>query len=381
LKILFGVSSVGLGHVRRSLEVAHRLRKLGNYEIDWVSSEPAATFLEKRGESVLPICSKLKTLSVAMEGRVIRGRLDDISRVARTSSRLGEKNYFALKPFLSGYQAMVQDEFVETMFSFMWDKRPPLPAKRVAITDYFQFETRSRSPISKIVTWYANKMLARAYVNSGLRIFVDDATVIPKKIPKFEIVGPILEEVRGESREGLKKKLFPSGIGQLVVVSIGGTSIGKYLLDFIVSNKKSILEALGECTLVFLLGPRLDRRQFPEDSQNLIFVSFTTDSPAYFKAADCVVAQAGASTLNEVASIGTPCVAIPIKNHWEQEATAKKFSEKYGFKIVKYDELSTESLVTAIKRAMNSKYEPLQSAGAEKAAKLISNFLKNGEQV
>ena len=140
MKILFGVSSVGLGHVRRSLEVANRLRQLGGYEIEWVSSEPTISFLSKRGESVLPICSKLKSLSAAMESLVSYGRLDDISRVARLSSALGKENYHVLKPFLGNYDALVQDEFVETMFSFMWDKRPPLPTKRVVMTDYFQFE-------------------------------------------------------------------------------------------------------------------------------------------------------------------------------------------------------------------------------------------------
>ncbi|MGA2874061.1 MAG: glycosyltransferase [Nitrososphaerales archaeon] len=378
MKILFGVSSVGLGDVRRSLEVANRLRRLGDYEIEWASSEPTISFLLNKEERVLPICSKLKSLSEAMESRVSHGRLDDISRVARSSSALGKENYQFLKPHLGNYDALVQDEFVETMFSFMWDKWPPLPKKRVVITDYFQFETGSRNPFSRIVTWYANRMLVKAYNNSQLRIFADSVDFIPKKIPKFEIVGPILEQTPPESREELGRKLFPGKSGIVIVVSVGGTSVGKYLLDFFVSNQKSFLAAL-DSTLVLLLGPRIDRSQYQQDSENLVLVPFTPDALAYFKAADCVVAQAGGSTLNEIASMGTPCVTIPIKNHWEQEASAKTFSEKCGFKIVQFDEVSTESLVTAINSAINSKYEPMRSNGAEVAATLISNYLKSGE--
>jgi UDP-N-acetylglucosamine--N-acetylmuramyl-(pentapeptide) pyrophosphoryl-undecaprenol N-acetylglucosamine transferase len=379
LKILFGVSSVGLGHVRRSLEVANRLRRLGDYEIEWVSSEPTISFLLNKEECVLPICSKLKSLSAAMESRVSHGRLDDISRVARLSSALGRENYYSLKPTLANYDALVQDEFVETMFSFMWDKRPPLPKKRVVITDYFQFETGSHNPFSRIITWYANRMLVKAYNNSQLRIFADSVGFIPKKIPKFEIVGPILEQTPPESREELRRKLFPGKSGIVIVVSVGGTSAGKYLLDFFVSNQKSFREAL-DSTLVLLLGPRIDRSQYSQDSENLVFIPFTPEAPDYFKAADCVVAQAGGSTLNEIASIGTPCVTIPIKNHWEQETCAKKFSEKCGFKIVQSDELNIESLVTAIRSAINSKYEPMFSNGADQAAALISNHLKSGEE-
>ena len=375
MKILFGVSSVGLGHVRRSLEIANRLRKLGDYEIEWATAEPTISFLLKRGESVLPICSKLKSLSAAMESRISHGRLDDISKVARLSSGLGKENYHHLKPFLGNYDALVQDEFAETMFSFMWDKSPPLPTKRVVITDYFQFGSSSRNPFSRIVTWYTNRMLVKAYCNSQLRIFADDASFIPKKVPKFEIVGPVLEQIPAESREELRRRLFPEKRGAVIVVSVGGTSVGKSLLDFLVSNQKQIRESL-DSTLVLLLGPRIDREKFPRDSENLVFVPFTPEAPAYFKAADCVVAQAGGSTLNEVASVGTPCVAIPVKNHWEQEASAKKFSERYGFRILKYDKLGVESLISAINSAMNSKYEPMRSNGAERAAMLISQLFE-----
>jgi UDP-N-acetylglucosamine--N-acetylmuramyl-(pentapeptide) pyrophosphoryl-undecaprenol N-acetylglucosamine transferase len=378
LKILFGVSSVGLGHVRRSVEIANRLQRSGDHEIEWVTAEPVVSFLVKRGESVLPICSKLKSLSEAMESRISNGKLHDISAVARSSSLLGRQNYHLLKPFVGNYDALVQDEFVETMFSFMWDNNPLLPAKRVIITDYFQLETSSRNPFGRIVTWYANRMLLKAYNNSQLRIFADNAGYAPRNFPKFEIVGPILGQATTESREALRLRLFPGRNGIVIVVSVGGTSAGKYLLDFFVSNRK-LIKAVLDCAIVILLGPRIDRGEFPRDSENLVFVPFTPDAPSYFRAADCVVAQAGSSTLNEIASIGTPCVAIPIKNHWEQEASAKKFSEEYGFKVVNYDNLAAESLVSAIKGALNSKYEPMRSDGAEKAAKLISNFLGIGE--
>lgn len=380
MKILFGISSVGLGHARRSLAVANSLRKTGEYEIDWISSEPTITFLRMKGEKVLPISAELKSMSPAMEGRVKHGRLDDISLVARYSSGIGKENYLTLKKYLGGYDAIIQDEFAETMFSFVWDKNPPLPAKRVLITDYFQFETRSRNPFNRVVTWYANRLLVKAFDNSELRIFADDVKSVPKKVPKFDIVGPILEEPPVETREELREKLFGVGSRIFIVVSVGGTSAGKYLIDFIVSKLESIRETLKDAKFVLLLGPRIDRSSYPEDSPNLVFVPFTVDAPAYFKAADCVVTQAGASTLNEVASVGTPCVTIPISNHWEQEASAKKFSQKFGFQVIQYDELSTESFVSAVKNAMSSRYEPMRSDGGIRTAELISNYLKIGER-
>ena len=87
MRILYGVSSVGLGHARRSLAIVDCLRKSGDdIEIDWISSQPVISFLEQKAERVLPVSKELKSLSSVMEERVSAGHLDDMSRVARASS-------------------------------------------------------------------------------------------------------------------------------------------------------------------------------------------------------------------------------------------------------------------------------------------------------
>ncbi len=73
-----------------------------------------------------------------MEKSVTNGRLDDMSTVARNSSSLARRNYAELKNCLSDFDLLIQDEFVETLFCFMWDKHPTLPPLRVTITDYLE---------------------------------------------------------------------------------------------------------------------------------------------------------------------------------------------------------------------------------------------------
>jgi predicted glycosyltransferase len=377
LEILYGVSSVGLGHSRRSLKVARELKKLGNYKISWISAEPSIKFFQESHENVLSICSELKSLSTAMENRIRRGRLEDISRVARTSSGLGRENYSMIRPKLGGFDALIQDEFVETMFAFMWEKSPPLPKKNVIITDYYLLKTSSRNPLNRIVTWYANRMLAKAYRRSGLRIFADETQEPSNEHFNFEIVGPIIGDLPVQTREQLREKLMGNQDGLVIVVSIGGTSAGTSLLDFMKANQDSLQRILGPVVLVFLLGPRVDRRLYPPDSSRMKFVTFTTDSLSHFKAADCVVTQAGASTLNEVAALGTPCVAVPIANHWEQEDNASRFSKKCGFQVVQYSSLTPAVMAQAITKALESRYRPLNSNGGRRAAELIHNYLTN----
>ena len=377
MRVLFGVSSVGLGHVRRSIAIAKGLRDLGNFEIEWVSSEPGISLISGCGERVIPVSKELTSLSRAMEEGVMNGRLDDMSKVARKSSNIAKQNYSILKKHLVEYDVIVQDEFAETMFSFMWDKKPVLPSRKAIVTDYYRFKTFSRNPIDKVVMWYANRMLARVYRNSSVRIFADDLDSIPERLrssaqDEFEIVGPIVGEAPKESRANLRKKLFPYLKGdKILLITVGGTATGKALLDFVVSNSNEITNTLG-MSIVLLLGSRVERSIYPEDSEILSFVPFTPNTLEFFKAADCVVTQAGASTLNEVASIGTPCVSVPISNHWEQEANAQRYRKKFGFGIVNYSSLDFVSFTRAVQKSMKSEYEPADfRKGVERSARLI----------
>jgi uncharacterized protein (TIGR00661 family) len=383
IKALYCVSSIGLGHARRSVAIAQKLRTLDpntQFDFDWLAAEPARSFLIANGEKVLSISSELESLSANIEFGSKDGKIRDMSGVARSSARAAKKNYMLVKSIPGDFDLLIQDEFVETLFSFLWEKEPVLPKKRVVITDYIKLETRSLNPLNSLGTAYANRMLKRAYLNQRLRIFAEDKDTLPASsrtrkwvLENFELVGPVVENLPTESKEVLKKRLFKSAPDvNYVVVTIGGTAIGKKLADVLVREASRMSEKLDEY-LVLLLGPRVDPKTIGESRSNrLAVVPFTNDALGYFKAADCVVAQAGASTLNELASLGVPCVVVPVENHFEQERNAKRFSEKYNFKILKYRDITGPSLVSAITEAENATYSPMApTKAALRAAGLI----------
>jgi UDP:flavonoid glycosyltransferase YjiC (YdhE family) len=388
MRILYGVSSVGLGHARRSLTLANCLRKArSDLEIDWITAEPVIPFLEQSGEKVLPISRKLRSLSPVMEDGVHEGRLNDMARVARASSSVAKENYFLLKDQLVNYPVIIQDEFSESLFSFMWDSHTALPSRRVVITDYVQFQSRAGfNPISKLTIWYANRMLANAFDKSSLRILADDLESIPsalrgKVTASFAIVGPILQKPPVESKTELKKNVVKNFWSssevskKLVVVSIGGTSVGKYLIDFLYKNSEEITSNL-DCLILVLLGPRIDPANYETISKGAFrLVPFMTNTLELFKAADCVLTQAGASTLNEVASVSTPCVIFPIENHFEQEANAARFSKKYGFVVLKYSELTPKTLVDSVKQSLQTAIKQEHFDGAEMATDQILRLI------
>jgi UDP-N-acetylglucosamine:LPS N-acetylglucosamine transferase len=218
---------------------------------------------------------------------------------------------------------LIQDEYWDTLFSSLWDPNTRESENSVIITDFVKLETPSLNPINRLVLGYANRMLKGAFLKQKLRIFADDETSLPQNNrvrswvgEKFVMIGPIVEELPCESKDELRKELFTKKDNQkFVVFSLGGTSIARPLVDFLVQSAGWLSEKLG-VQLVLLSGPRIDVASIRWDKNKaLTVIPFTLDAMKYFKASVCVVTQAGASTLNEVASIGIPCVSIPIKGH------------------------------------------------------------------
>jgi UDP-N-acetylglucosamine:LPS N-acetylglucosamine transferase len=239
------------------------------------------------------------------------------------------------------------------------------------------------NPASRIVTWYANRMLAKAYRSANLRIFADDPDSAPlrsrNKLQDFLVSGPILPPSPVEDKQELKKQItrknFPDSTDneKLVVVSVGGTSAGKYLVDYFIAHREALAKEL-HCLFLLLPGPRIEDSTYrTNQGKSLRILPFATDTLSIYKAADCVVCQSGASTLNEVASVGTPCVTVPISNHFEQEANAKRFEEKYGFLQLSQEHLSVPNLVNSVNDAVNQHRKPEIdfSTNAEKAANAI----------
>ncbi len=379
---------MGLGHVRRSLAIAKKLRSFRSnirYLIDFVAAEPALTFLKQSGENVLPISSSLESLSSLMEKDSKAGRIADMSKIAGESQEVAKRNYAMLKSVLPNYDLLIQDEFVETMFSFMWEKFPVLPQKRVVITDYVRLENESANPLSKLKLSYANRMLKRAYMNQQLRIFLDTPDALPRSTDvrkwiagNFHVLGPVVENnVPSETREELIQKFFGRTEARFLVFNLGGTALGKPLAQFVIKNADVLSEKL-DSYLVVLLGSRIKPEELREvKSTRISLIPFTFEVSKYFKIADCVVSQAGASSLYEIASLGVPCVVMPVTNHFEQRQNAERFAARFGFQILGYDELSLATLQKAVVNAIGQKsYDAVRpTAAAQSAASLIHNFV------
>lgn len=220
----------------------------------------------------------------------------------------------------------------------------------VLITDILQ--TRFTKGIGSLIE---KKM------NQSMKDIIEKCTVVI--IPEFgqdqdniRRVGPIVRTTES-TREDLRKKF--SFNKKTIIVSVGGTDVGEFLI------KKTIevfSKLKGDLELVVVSGPSLKL----VNEQNIRNLGFVKDLHELVYAADLVISLAGKSTIDESRAYGTPGIFIPIKNHFEQEDNASR--EGYSYQ----DIFRLESLIS---KKLESKREPIRADGAEKAYKVIRQFL------
>lgn len=185
-----------------------------------------------------------------------------------------------------------------------------------------------------------------------------DLVILPENGPNegnIIRVGPIVRKT-SYSREELRKKF--SFNRKTILVSIGGTSSGQFLIERVMGVfKKLQLDA----DMFIVSGPSL--KISDKQIRNLGFVNNLHE---IIYASDLVISLAGKSTIDEAKYFGTPGIFIPIKGHFEQEENAKQV----GFSFEDLDHL--ESLIPS---KLNEKRDPQLFNGAQKTADLIKTLL------
>ncbi|MDE1872358.1 MAG: UDP-glucuronosyltransferase [Thaumarchaeota archaeon] len=221
--------------------------------------------------------------------------------------------------------------------------------KTILVTDIL--ETKFAKGAGSIIEKKMNQAMKNIIEKCDLVIMPEDG----QNYNNIVKVGPIVRDTL-ESREQLRKKY--SFDRKTIVVSIGGTDLGKFLIEKTVEAfEKSALDA----ELVIVSGPSLEMKQLSH--RNL---GFASNLHEIIFASDLVISLAGKSTIDESRHYGTPGIFIPIKGHFEQEENARDVGYTYD-DIFRLEKLIPEK--------MNEKRSPLHFQGSKVAADLIRKFL------
>ena len=104
----------------------------------------------------------------------------------------------------------------------------------------------------------------------------------------------------------------------------------------------------------------------PENADGIVMREYIYNMPTVMAAADIMISRAGASSCNEIAASGTPCILIPSPNVTDnhQEKNARALAESGGAVLVLEKECTAELLMEKIRMLLQDRqaYERMRTA-------------------
>lgn len=332
----FFSSPIGLGHVTRDIAIAENLADIS---LKFVTGSSAALFLQRIGFDVQNMYKPPKFM-------VKDGHLENQARWLWNYYRYYKECKAISKKIIhtDDPKLVVSDE---DFASLAVAQEMGIPT--VLITDVLETHF-TKGMIS----------LAEKKMNKSMRDIIKkcNAVIIPEEGQNCENinrVGPIVRSVN-LTRDKIRKKF--SFDRKTILVSVGGTDAGKFLIEKIL---EIVPKTRQHADTVIVSGPSLKAHDgqirdlgFVDNLHELIF------------AADLIVSLAGKSTIDEARAYGTPGIFIPPRGHFEQEDNARAEGFCFG-DINRLDDLILEKLGQGRKHVTTS--------GATTASNIIQGLL------
>ena len=396
-RILYVSGSIGLGHVTRDLAIAGQLRsQCPEVELSWLASHPATLLLNEAGEKLLPEADIYANDSIPAENAA-KGFGMNVLKYASNTRREWAHNVKIFKQITSKEQfdVVIGDETYEIGIGLAM-KLVRLEAPFVMIYDFLGLDSVTKNPIEKLGVYTWNRIWAKTdrkllYDQKNLALFAGELEDIPDKglgflLPDrrdharkcYKFTGYILPFDPAEYTDKAKVRgKLGYGREPLVVCSIGGTAIGKELLELCGKAYPIIKRKVPDLRMVLICGPRLavESLDVPEAVEISGYV------PALYEhlaASDLAIVQGGGTTTLELTALRRPFLYFPLAYHCEQQihVAERLVRHQAGVKMVYSQttpEILAEKVITNLGKEVD--YPPIPVNGAQKAAQLISQLL------
>lgn len=333
IKLDFFASPIGLGHVTRDAAIAENLKDI---PMRFVTGSNAARFLKNAGFETE---NRYNPVQFEVNNGILKNQtkwLWNYYQYYKSCKIIAKEIIQKDKPDL-----VVSDEDFASLAVAQ-----EMNIRTILITDIL--ETHFTKGIASVIEKKMNKAMKKIIKQC-------DAVIMPETGNDYENIkkiGPIVRQT-SMSREDLRKKY--SFNKKTILVSIGGTDAGEFLIEKILNIPK-----VPDTEIVLVSGPSLNRK-YDKD------MKFVNNLHELILASDVLISLAGKSTIDEAKAYGTPSIFIPIKGHFEQEDNASEM----GFV---FDDI--DRLPELISEKLNQKRDPIILGNAsEIAAKIIRKSL------
>jgi predicted glycosyltransferase len=396
-RALYISSPIGLGHVLRDLAIARSLREqVPDLQIEWLAQDPVTQMLEATGEIIHPASAEMASESAHWESEATGHDLHAFNAFRRMDE-IFCANYMLFDDVVreTPYDVWIGDESWE-IDHFLHENPERKIAPYVFTTDVVGFlpvEDDARE--IEVTADYNAEMIEHRERYPSVRdvsLYIGAIGELPD-----ESFGPGLPQIREWTSKwfdtvpyivpfdprpyrdpaALRQRLGYDEEGPLLAAAVGGTAVGRPLLELIAEGFGYLRKDIPEARMTMVTGPRIDPRELP-DIEGLDKTGFLPDAFAHLAAADAAVVQGGLSTTMELVAAGRPFVYFPIARHWEQQHFVAHRLRYYRAGIpLDYQTTNPRRLAAAMRTALRRRprYRPIPSGGAVQAATRIATLL------
>jgi UDP:flavonoid glycosyltransferase YjiC (YdhE family) len=395
-RVLYVSGSLGLGHITRDLVIAREFRALrSEVELDWIAAHPATLLIEQAGERLHPEAPNYANDNEPAEKVSKDGQLNLLKYLMK-ASREWQNNVDVVSRITADreYDLVIGDETYELYVGFQ--KKPELKRSPfVMIYDFVGLDTMTRSPIEWLGIYMWNRVWSEDFRKgrepvSDRAIFIGEEEDVPDRpfgplLPgrrewaqaRLDFVGYVLpfDPSAFQDRRTLRMRLGYSE-EPLIVCAIGGTSVGKELLNLCGRAFPVLKSSMPELRMLLVCGPRLEAGSL-EVPEGLEIREYIPDLYQHFAACDLAIVQGGGTTTLELTALKRPFLYFPIEGHFEQAQVAQRLERHRAGVRVSLSESTPESLAEQVLATLGEEtsFASVPVDGGRRAAELIAELL------
>jgi UDP:flavonoid glycosyltransferase YjiC (YdhE family) len=348
-RVLYVSGSLGLGHVTRDLAIAAEMRRMcPEVDIAWIAGSPASEVLAAAGERLVPEQINYRGETDLAEAVARNGRLSLTAYVFRAlAAWFHNARLIGTVASQGEFDVIVGNETYEIPVTnfFGMHVLPPIPF--VMMYDFWGMEVTSGNMFEQLGAWILNlvwsqewRVTARA---QNAAIFFGEIGDVPDRpfgvlLPNrrryaekhVEFVGyPLPFDVKDVPHRDVLRRELGYADGPLVICTVGGTSIGRDLLELCGRAFPLVAARVPGLHIVLVAGPRID----PESLDVPKVIDCRGMVPQLWRhlaACDLAVMQGGGMTTLEVEALRVPFLFFPVEHQSEQEVTIADRLARHG---------------------------------------------------
>jgi len=164
---------------------------------------------------------------------------------------------------------------------------------------------------------------------------------------------------------------------KVCIVTVGGSGVGRDLLEKAVAAYPIAKRAIPELRMVAVAGPRIDPASLPTHP-GLDVRGYVDDLYRHLAVCDLAVVQGGLTTAMELTAAKRPFLYFPLRHHFEQNFHVRHRLDQYGSGVyMDYGATDPDALADAIGRHIGRPvtYRDVESDGARRAAQMIAQLI------